>query len=65
MLNINMLDSRMKLRVLNQGYNPLIIVIDYYRLDNLIFEIKLIEKITQSNRFFNNLRLIDILDFID
>ena len=36
----------MKLRVLNQGYNPLIIAIDYYRLNNLILEIKLIKKIT-------------------
>ena len=65
MLNINMLSSRIKLRVLNQDYSLLIIAIDYYRLNNLIFEIKLIKKITQLNRFFNNLRLINILDFID
>ena len=60
-----MLDPRMKLRILDQGHGPLIVAIDYYRLDNLIPGIELIEKITQSNRFFNNLRLIDILDFID
>ena len=65
MLNVNILDPRMELGVLNQSHSPLIVAIDYYRLDSLILEIELIEKITQSNRFFDNLRLVDILGFID
>ena len=36
-----MLNPRIKLRVLNQGYNSLIIAIDYYRLDNLVLEINI------------------------
>ena len=60
-----MLDTNMKLKFFNQRYNILIIAINYYYLKTLNVQIELIEEFAQLNRFFNNLNLINIFDFIN
>ena len=65
MLNVNMFNANMKLRVFDQRYNVLIIVINHYYLKIFNVEIELIKKLAQLNCFFDNLNLIDVFDFID
>ena len=64
MNDVNVLDMSMKLSVLDEGNCALIVVEDY---DDLRIRVsrsqKLIEKSFQSNNFFDNQRLIDILGF--
>ena len=62
--DVNVLNANMKLSVLDEDNCALIVVEDY---DDLRVRVsrpqKLIKKSFQSNNFFNNQRLIDILDF--
>ena len=64
MSDVNMLNASIKLSVLDESNCALIVVEDY---DNLRVRVprsqELIKKSFQSNNFFNNQRLIDILDF--
>ena len=60
-LNIDVFDARMELRVFGQGHGALIIIIDHHCLGGLIAGIELIKKATQPNGFLNSLRLADIL----
>ena len=46
MLNSNMLSAGVELRVLRQGYDALIVVIDHYGSGNLLRRIELVKKIT-------------------
>ena len=63
MLDIYILGPRMELRIFGQCHSPLVVAIDHHRLSGLVPGIELVEKITQSNRFFDGLRLTDVLGF--
>ena len=62
--DINVLDAGIKLSVLDEGNCALIVVEDYNDLRVRVSKPqKLIKESFQSNNFFDNQRLIDILDF--
>ena len=62
--DINVLDASIKLSVLDEGNCALIVAEDYNDLRVRVSRSqKLIKKSFQSNNFFANQRLIDILDF--
>ena len=64
MSDINVLDTSIKLSVLDEGNCALIVVEDYNNLRIRVSRSqKLIKKSFQSNNFFDSQRLIDILDF--
>ena len=64
MSDVNVLDASMKLSVLDEGNCALIVVEDYNDLRIRVSRPqKLIKKSFQSNNFFDNQRLIDILGF--
>ena len=66
MNDINVFDVSMKLNVLYKNDYALIIIKDHNDLKiRIIKSQKLIKEIFQPNNFFNNLRLIDILYFIN
>ena len=62
MLNIDIFNTCIKLRVFNKRYNVLIIAENDYRLNEYRVKIKLIQKKLKSNDFFDNLHLINIFD---
>ena len=62
----NVFNINIKLNIFCESDYVLIIFKDYNNLKiRIIKSQKLIEKIFQSNNFFNNLRLIDIFYFIN
>ena len=66
MNDINMFNANIKLSVFYENDYILIIIKNHNNFKiRIIKSQKLIEKILQSNSFFNNLRLIDIFYFIN
>ena len=64
--DINVFDVSIKLSVFYENDYVLMIFKDHDDLEiRIVKSQKLIKKVFQSNNFFNNLRLIDILYFIN
>ena len=63
-LNINIFNIYIKLKIFNKSYIILIIVIDNNSLYILSAKIKLIKKFIQLNYLLNNLYLINIFNLI-
>ena len=66
MNNVNVFNASMKLNVFCENDCALIVFKNHDNFEiQIIKSQKLIKKIFQSNNFFNNLHLIDILYFIN
>ena len=64
--DVNVFNANMKICVFCENYYVLIILKNYNDFKiQIIKSQKLIEKVFQSNNFFNNLYLIDIFYFIN
>ena len=66
MNDVNVFNANMKLNVFYKNDYVLIIFKNHDNFEiRIVKSQKLIEKVFQSNNFFNNLRLIDIFCFIN